>query len=77
MDVYQARVWATPYDDGSFSRLVGRFRSSQAYPDAERVLWEFELEDDAIIFAIRFGGISKGPVDVSKWRLGVPYPSDP
>ena len=71
MDVYTARVWATPNDDGSSSRLVGRYRFSRAYPDADEVLWEFEFDDDALIFVLRFGGEARGRVDVREWRGSV------
>ena len=71
VDVYTARVWATPNDDGSSSRLVGRYRFSRAYPDADEVLWEFEFDDDALIFVLRFGGEARGRVDVREWRGSV------
>ena len=73
VDAYQASVWAAAYEGSDHANFLGRFRWNRAYPDAPDVLWEFEVEDDAVLFLGRFGGEGRGRVDVSEWRQSVPY----
>ena len=67
VDLQEARAWAIRDDDASFRYLEGRALSSPIFGE-ERVLWKFEFEEDAILFACRFGGIIRGPISVSDWR---------
>lgn len=50
----EARGWALALD---YSRkLQGRVRPHRHCPERDDALWEFELEEDAILFACKFGG---------------------
>jgi hypothetical protein len=35
--------------------------------ESGRVLWLFEVEEDAVLFACKFGGEIRGPVPVGLW----------
>lgn len=47
--------------------LRGR-ASRSVRTDDERILWLFEYEEDAILFACKIGGIIRGPVNVPHWQ---------
>ena len=51
--------------------LRGLARPRLPYPEAERALWEFQFDDDALLFALRFEGTVRGPIDVDQWRQSV------
>lgn len=51
--------------------LRGLARPRVPFPEATRILWEFEFDDDAMLFALRFGGTVRGPIDVGQWRQSV------
>lgn len=51
--------------------LRGLVRPRLPYPEATQVLWEFQFDDDALLFALRFGGTVRGPINVRQWRQSV------
>ena len=51
---------------GHHNHLRGLVRPRLPYPEAERVLWEFQFDDDALLFALRFGGTVRGPINVGQ-----------
>lgn len=65
----KARDWALAPEP--FRQLQGRVRPHNLHPESGHVLWEFEHEDDAILFACKFGGQARGPVDPTVWRAAV------
>ncbi len=70
IDFQEACRWAlrTCLDD---HHLQGLVRPRLPYPEARRALWEFQFDDDALLFALRFGGTVRGPIDVDRWRQSV------
>jgi hypothetical protein len=67
VDLQQARAWCIPTQQTRVRNLTGRALPTPIFGH-ERVLWSFEFEADAILFACRFGGIVRGPISVSDWR---------
>jgi len=77
VDFQQARDWAIPCGGTSSKNLQGRVLPHLIYPEGDHVLWDFEFEGDAMLFALRFGGIVRGPVDVDEWRRSLLDPTEP
>ena len=71
VDFQQARDWAIPRDETSVRNLVGRVLPHLIYPEGGHVLWDFEFLDDAMLFVLKFGGNTGGPLDVGEWRRSV------
>lgn len=60
-------VWAIRPHDATLRNLEGRVLPHRLNPESDRVLWDFELEADAMLFALKFGGILSGPRDFATW----------
>ena len=73
----QARDWAIPRDETSVRNLVGRVLPHLSFPEGGHVLWDFEFEGDAMLFVLKFGGNTGGPLDVGEWRRSVLDGDDP
>jgi hypothetical protein len=67
VDYPQAYYWAIPHEGASLRNLEGR-ALPHPNPCDDRVLWTFEIDADAMLFAMRFGGVPRCPIDVGTWR---------
>ena len=67
VDFQEARAWSLKHDRET-GNLQGRVLPHRLHPESEWALWEFEFDADAILFNLRFGGVARGPLDVSIWR---------
>lgn len=61
-----ARAWAFAPDP--IRQLQGKVLPHRLHPESDHTLWEFELEDDAVLFACKWGGQIIGSLDASVWR---------
>lgn len=66
----EACCWALQ-TSADTQHLRGLARPRVPFPEATRVLWEFQFDDDAMLFALRFRGTVRGPIDVGQWRQSV------
>ena len=64
----QTCIWALGVEGFANSNLEGRVRPHLIFPEGDYALWDFEFAADAMLFALRFGGISRGPINVDQWR---------
>lgn len=65
-DFAVARAWALAPDP--IRQLQGKVLPRRLHPESDHTLWAFELEEDAILFACKWGGQVTGSLDASVWR---------